>query len=125
MQSRLTMISAPAGFGKTTLLVDWLSTHKTAGRSVAWVSLDRTDNEAAAFWAHLVAALGGAARALGQALPALLPPDQPPDRNSTVGLLNALAAVDGEVDLVLDDLHVIEDAALFEELTFFIEHLSD
>jgi len=119
------LISAPAGFGKTTLLVDWLSTHKTAGRSVAWVSLDRTDNEAAAFWAHLVAALGRAARELGQALPALLSPDQPPDRNSTVGLLNALAAVDGEMDLVLDDLHVIEDVALFEELTFFIEHLSD
>ena len=48
-QARLTLVSAPAGFGKTTLLVDWLSTRKTAGRSVAWVSLDQTDNEAAAF----------------------------------------------------------------------------
>lgn len=124
-QSRLTLVSAPAGFGKTTLLVDWLATRKTAGRSVAWVSLDQSDNEAAAFWAHLVAALGGAAKELGQALSALLPPDQPPDRNTTVGLVNALAALGGEIDVVLDDLHVIEDAALFEELTFFIEHLSD
>jgi len=92
-QSRLTLVSAPAGFGKTTLLVDWLATRKTAGRSVAWVSLDQSDNEAAAFWAHLVAALGGAAKELGQALSALLPPDQPPDRNTTVGLVNALAAL--------------------------------
>ena len=124
-QARLTLVSAPAGFGKTTLLVDWLATRRTSGRSVAWVSLDQTDNEAAAFWAHLVAAFGGAAKDLGQALPVLLPTHQPPDRNTTVGLLNALAAIGGDVDLVLDDLHVIEDTALFEELTFFIQHLSD
>jgi len=67
-QARLTLVSAPAGFGKTTLLVDWLATRRTSGRSVAWVSLDQTDNEAAAFWAHLIAALGGAAKELGEAL---------------------------------------------------------
>ena len=124
-QSRLTLISAPAGFGKTTLLADWLATRKTGRRSVAWVSLDQTDNEAAAFWAHIVAAVGGAVKQLGEELPSLLPLDQPPDRNTIVALLNSLAALGGDMDVVLDDLHVIEDAALFDELTFFIEHLSD
>jgi LuxR family maltose regulon positive regulatory protein len=124
-QSRLTLLSAPAGFGKTTLLVDWLATRKTARLGRAWVSLDQADNEAAAFWAHLIAGVRGAAGELGQDLPTILPPDQLPDRNTTVGLLNALAALDGEMQVILDDLHVIENTALYDELTFLIEHLPD
>ena len=73
-QSRLTLLSAPAGFGKTTLLVDWLATRKTARLGRAWVSLDQADNEAAAFWAHLIAGVRGAADELGQDLPTILPP---------------------------------------------------
>src|SRR5690349_7826176 len=56
-RSRLTLISAPAGFGKTTLLVDWLAVRNAAA---VWISLDATDNEAAAFWAYLIAAVGAA-----------------------------------------------------------------
>lgn len=123
-QSRLTLISAPAGFGKTTMLVDWLGRHPSPTRAVAWVSLEPSENEVAAFWAYLVAAVRGAAAALGGDLPAF-PDDEVPTRSTTVGLLNALVALDGELVVVLDDLHVIEDRALLNELAFFIEHLPD
>lgn len=122
-QSRLTLISAPAGFGKTTLLVDWLAVRNAAA---VWISLDATDNEAAAFWAYLIAAVGSATNEhVSDLPPVIMMSDRPPDRSTTVGLLNALAALDGELRVVLDDLHVIEDAALLAELSFFIDHLPD
>ena len=61
---RLTLVSAPAGFGKTTLLAEWLSA-VPAGRSVAWLSLDQRDNDPALFWAYLIAALQTAAPGVG------------------------------------------------------------
>src|SRR3954463_10795758 len=75
-QSKLTLISAPAGFGKTTLLAEWVS---ASGRGVAWLSLDQTDNDLTAFWSHLVAALEAAAAAIGADLPTLRPAELPPD----------------------------------------------
>ena len=56
-ESALTLVSAPAGFGKTTLLAEWLAVAAAGGRSVAWLSLDQRDNDPALFWAYVVAAL--------------------------------------------------------------------
>lgn len=71
-QSKLTLISAPAGFGKTTLLAEWLaSTNRERG--VAWLALDQADNEPSVFWSHLVAALRTAADAVGGDLSEVLP----------------------------------------------------
>ncbi|MEQ1900548.1 MAG: LuxR C-terminal-related transcriptional regulator [Devosia sp.] len=122
-ESRLTLVSAPAGFGKTTLLVDWLANRKGSGRAVAWVSLERTDNEISAFWRHLLAAVGGAAAELGEDFPLHLLPEQRPDHGLTAALLNALAELTGEIEMVLDDFHLIEDKAIVEEFAFFLDHL--
>ena len=56
-ESALTLVSAPAGFGKTTLLTEWLATVSADGRSVAWLSLDQRDNDPVLFWKYFVAAL--------------------------------------------------------------------
>ena len=63
--SRLTLVSAPAGFGKTTLLAEWLDTTSGDDRAVAWVSLDPSDNEPARFWTYVVTALQSAACTVG------------------------------------------------------------
>jgi LuxR family maltose regulon positive regulatory protein len=122
--SRLTLISAPAGFGKTTLLSQWLAAGAPP-RASAWVSLDHTDNEAAAFWGHLIAAIADAAVTGGEAIRPLLSVDLRPDRTLTVALLNALAGLACDLELILDDFHLIEDRAILEEFAFFLDHLSD
>src|SRR6266699_686459 len=66
-ESALTLVSAPAGFGKTTLLAEWLAAAPADGRSVAWLSLDQRDNDPALFWTYLVAALKTAAAGDGAA----------------------------------------------------------
>ena len=65
-ESALTLVSAPAGFGKTTLLTQWLAAAPADGRSAAWLSLDQRDNDPALFWAYLVAALKTAAQGAGR-----------------------------------------------------------
>lgn len=64
-EARLTLLSAPAGFGKTTLLADWLGETPDDDRSVAWLSLDPADNEPASFWTYVVTALHGAVPGVG------------------------------------------------------------
>ena len=64
-ESALTLVSAPAGFGKTTLLTEWLAGDRSDGRSAAWVSLDQRDNDPATFWTYLITALQTAAPGVG------------------------------------------------------------
>src|SRR5665647_2481585 len=71
-ESALTLVSAPAGFGKTTLLTEWLAAAPADGRSVAWLSLDQRDNDPALFWTYLVAALQTAADGVGASALSLL-----------------------------------------------------
>ena len=116
-------MSAPAGFGKTTLLAEWLATAPADGRSVAWLSLDQRDNDPALFWAYVVAALktaapGGAASALS-----LLQPPQPPSEAGLVTLLNDLDAIPDDVVLMLDDYHVIDAREVQDGMAFLLEHL--
>jgi LuxR family maltose regulon positive regulatory protein len=108
----LTLVSAPAGFGKTTLLTDWLTTAPTNGHATAWLSLDRSDNDPALFWAYFIAALKAAAPGVGNGALALLPSTQSPTEAFVVTLLNDLAAVSIHVVVVLDDYHVIEDPGI-------------
>src|SRR5436309_11294219 len=65
-ESKLTLVSAPAGFGKTTLLADWLAAVAVEGRTVTWLSLDQSDNHPASFWTYLIAALETAAACPGR-----------------------------------------------------------
>src|SRR5919202_1681882 len=121
---QLTLVSAPAGFGKTTLLADWLATIKVDGRAVAWLSLDQSDNHPAAFWMYVVAALQKVAPGAGQNAISLLQSPQPPPIETVLAtLLNDLSNASRDVVLVLDDYHLVEASELRAGMAFFIDHL--
>src|ERR687897_1005294 len=106
---RLTLVSASAGFGKTTLLSEWLEERSGDGRPVAWLSLDEADNDPARFLAYLVTALrSGLGEGLGEGvLASLRSPEFPPVEAIVGALINELADARHEVTIVLDDYHVI------------------
>ena len=126
----LTLISAPAGFGKTTLLGEWAqqvsagSGAAIAPQPVAWLSLDESDDDETRFWTYLIAALQVAQSDLGQdALRLLQAPQRPATQVILTGLINQVAALPHGAILVLDDYHVISDPAIHEGLAFLLEHL--
>jgi len=117
----LTLISAPAGFGKTTLLSEWIPTCR---RPVAWVSLDEGDNDLARFLVYVVTALRKIEPAIGeQLLTVLQNPPLPPTDTLLTPLINEIAASPSDFILILDDYHVIEAQAIDDALTFIIDHL--
>jgi LuxR family maltose regulon positive regulatory protein len=125
--SKLTLVSAPAGFGKTTLLSEWLAAGPAdpAGqRLVAWVSLDRGDNDAASFWTYVIAALRTVASGVGESALGLLRAS-PPSPIATVltVLLNDLGTLAADIVLVLDDYHVIDASEVQDEMAFLLDHL--
>ena len=122
-ESALTLVSAPAGFGKTTLLAEWLAVAAADGRAVAWLSLDQCDNDPALFWTYLVAALKTAAPGAGAGALSLLQPPEPPGEAGLVTLLNDLDAISNDVVLVLDDYHVIDARHVQDGMAFLLEHL--
>ncbi|MCU1472526.1 LuxR C-terminal-related transcriptional regulator [Amnibacterium sp.] len=121
--ARLTLVSAPAGFGKSTLLAEWLAGAAAAGRGVAWVSLDDQDRDPAAFLTYVVAALQRVLAGVGAAALELL--GSSPVRTEAVltTLLNELASTSGEVWLVLDDYHLVDGPEIGEAMVFLIDHL--
>src|SRR5689334_17671758 len=98
LHRKLTLISAPAGFGKTTLVSEWLA---TCDRPAAWLSLDQGDHDDARFLAYLVAALQTIAAAVGAGvLAALQSPQPPPTESMLTNLLNDISAIPGNFILV-------------------------
>jgi LuxR family transcriptional regulator, maltose regulon positive regulatory protein len=122
-ESALTLLSAPAGFGKTTLLAQWLAAAPSGRRSVAWLSLDQRDNDPALFWTYLVGALNTAVQGAAASALSLLQPPQPPTEVGLASLLNDLDVIPGDVVLVLDDYHVIEARDVQDGMAFLLEHL--
>ena len=126
LHCKLTLISAPAGFGKTTLLSEW-----TAGceRPVAWVSLDIADNDPGRFWTYFIAALQTIHADLGDAALARLQSAQPPPAPSEgieavlTTLINELGVFPESLVLVLDDYHMIEAQPIHDSITFLLDHL--
>ncbi|MBN1658052.1 MAG: hypothetical protein JXA93_06600 [Anaerolineae bacterium] len=151
LQRKLALISAPAGFGKTTLTAKWISDLRltvgdlpaegeetTVTRSiavegpqhmanrVAWVSLDEADNDPVRFFTYLLAALRTIDPDIGQAAATMLrAPDLPAARPLLTSLINDLAALTHPTILVLDDYHLISTILIHEQLAFFVEHLPD
>ncbi|HEX2706641.1 MAG TPA: hypothetical protein VHM66_01365, partial [Solirubrobacterales bacterium] len=121
-QSKLTLISAPAGFGKTTLLAEWLAASADQ-RSATWLSLDAGDNDPASFWTYVIAALQTAAPGVGEGSRMLLGSDQAPIEGVLTALLNELSTVPRDVVLVLDDYHAIEASKIHAGMAFLLEHL--
>ena len=149
--SGVTLISAPAGFGKTTLVSEWIAsltpplpeqhrhlrplpaasrpaalrTREGEGLGVraAWLSLDENDNDLTRFLAYLIAAVQTVEPKVGEATLGALQSSQPPSTDVLLtALLNDITTL-GDVVLVLDDYHVIEAAPIDEALTFFVDHL--
>ncbi|MGJ3252038.1 MAG: helix-turn-helix transcriptional regulator, partial [Elainellaceae cyanobacterium] len=121
-QRKLTLVSAPAGFGKTTLLAEWAAAVPT--RQVAWVSLDTSDNDPAVFWAYLITALQNIQTGLGErSLSLLQSPQPPPIESALMTLLNEIAAVEAEIFLILDDYHAIATPAIHDGIGFLLSHL--
>ncbi len=118
------LVSAPAGFGKTTLIAEWLSHRADADAPVGWVSLDRSENEPALFWAYVIRALQRVQPGLGAAALAMLQSTrQQPTELALTSLINEISAIDRDTILILDDYHVIEASAVHAGVTFLLDHL--
>ena len=122
-ESRLTLVSAPAGFGKTTLLAEWLGETPGEDRAVAWLSLDPSDNEPESFWTYVVTALQRAVPGVGSGALELIASSPLPTDLVLTTLLNELAAAPGEIWLVLDDYHLVDSHDVRDGMTFLLEHL--
>jgi ATP/maltotriose-dependent transcriptional regulator MalT len=121
LHRKLTLISAPAGFGKTTLISTWIA---SCGRPVAWLSLDAADSEPTRFLTYLVAALRTIAPTIGAGLSAVLQSPQPPPPEAILtALLNDIATVPDHFMLILDDYHVIDARLVDDALVFLLDHL--
>jgi LuxR family maltose regulon positive regulatory protein len=121
LHRKLTLISAPAGFGKTTLVSEWVA---GCERSAAWLSLDQGDNDPTRFLIYIVAALRTIEANIGKGVLGMLQSPQPPTAESILtALLNEIASVPRDLVLVLDDYHVIDSEPIDFALTYLIEHL--
>ncbi len=121
-RGKLTLVSAPAGFGKTTLLASWLARAEGEG-ALAWLSLDAADSDPTVFWTGAVAALRGAAPGIGARAQGLLSTSPAPTDVLVTALLNDLTDAPDEVCLVLDDYHLADHPEVAAGVTFLVEHL--
>ncbi|MCA9983036.1 MAG: hypothetical protein KDE59_02035 [Anaerolineales bacterium] len=119
LAGRLSLVSAPAGFGKTSLVSAWLA---ECDRPVAWLSLDEEDSDPVRFFRYFIAGLQSIHPDLGEAVAAALAlPQPPPLKTAVAGLLNELDARATELVFVLDDFHLLHANAIHEALTYFLE----
>ncbi len=131
-ERKLTLVSAPAGFGKTTLLAEWLGASPASERPAAWVSLDQRDNDPALFWAYFIAALQTVQSGIGESTLSLLQSPQPPPIEALLGtLLNEIIAIADDPStgssksfvVILDDYHLIDAEPVHSGITFLLSHL--
>lgn len=124
LRGPLTLLSAPAGSGKTTLVSAWHASPQGRETPLAWVSLDSADNDAGRFWHYVLTALDRAVPGVSaSALGLLRAPHTPSLEEVLTALINALASTGEDVVLALDDLHLIEAGAIHEALAFLLGHL--
>lgn len=120
---RITLISAPAGFGKSTCAADWLS---TLSMPAAWLSLDPADNVPERFFAYLVAALQQVNDRLGQDIHTALQLEQVPSAEVvSTTLINDILDYEQHFVLVLDDVQVLQDSCILETLTQLLANQPD
>ena len=133
---RLTLVSAPPGFGKTTIITEWIAGYSNpqsaglpapgSGRNVrfCWLALDEGDSDPIHFWRYLLTALQTAEPQLGEAELNALRSSQPPSLKALASsLINDLSAISSPLVLVLDDYHLISAKEVHESLNFFLDHL--
>ncbi len=119
----LTLLCAPAGWGKTTVLSTWYA-DSSRRAAVAWVSLDTHDNDPIRFWTYIITALTTLHAGVGDTALALLhSPQMPPMERVLTSLVNALTILLTETVLVLDDYHFIEAQPIHQALSFLFDHM--
>jgi LuxR family maltose regulon positive regulatory protein len=119
--NKLTLVSAPAGFGKTTLIGEWVA---GCGRRAAWLSLDEGDSDPSRFLTYLIAALQTVAPGIGEGvLTVLQSPQPPPPESMLTALLNDITTIQTDFVVVLDDYHVLDAKPVDDALAFLVEHL--
>ena len=118
----MTLLSAPAGFGKTTLLTEWLVTVPRDEARVAWLSLDRRDNDPVRFWTYLITAITAAENGVGAEALALLTGSSTSTDAALSALLNDLEALSTDLILILDDYHLVEATEVHDGVRFLLEH---
>jgi LuxR family maltose regulon positive regulatory protein len=124
MQTKLTLVVAPAGYGKTTLLVQWLNSVNQNNQLVSWVSLDEYDNNPVRFWGYIIEALGNVMPEVKTDLRGIV--KQVCDPASCVlitGLVNAISKIPQSIGLVLDDYHVILNESIHKDIEFLLHNL--
>ncbi|MDQ1642869.1 MAG: hypothetical protein QOJ90_2220, partial [Actinomycetota bacterium] len=123
-QAALTLLSAPAGFGKTTLLTEWLATLpdvSDGGPSVGWLSIDQGDNDPALFWTYVATAIEAAVGGVGSSALPLLESSASAEV-VLAALLNDLSGLSRDLLLVLDDYHLIDSPDIQEGMAFLLDH---
>lgn len=119
----LILLSGPAGFGKTTLLSEFVN---QLPHCVAWISLDEADNDPIRFWTYVIAACQSVQTEIGESALALLQLPQPlPDETIPTLLINDIVRLQKDVVLVLDDYHTIQNSSIHTALSFLLDHLPD
>lgn len=117
----LTLVSAPAGFGKTTLVTGWVANRQSL---TCWLSLHAADDEPPRFWTYLIATLQTAVPEVGKISQAMLQtPHTPPIEMILIDLINEIAALAAPLILVLDDYHLIKTPIIQEGMAFLLDHL--
>jgi LuxR family maltose regulon positive regulatory protein len=119
---RLTLLSAPAGWGKTTLLAQWVSGADDRRRG-GWLSLDNSDNDPARFWACAIAALDKASPEVAPRARELIQMGADLQQVVLPTLLDELAAIDYQIALILDDYHLVENRTVHEQVAFVINRM--
>jgi LuxR family maltose regulon positive regulatory protein len=119
-----TLVSAPAGFGKTTLLSSWASSLQTSELLVAWLSLDEEDNDPQLFWTYVLAALQRQhPKCFGPLLQSLQSPQAPPIKFILTALINLLLENDQQVVLILDDYHLVTNPEIHKMVSYLVQHI--
>ena len=131
LDRKLTLVSAPAGFGKTTLVSEWAKCcgHNQAADPgelpvrTAWLSLDDQDGDPVRFLSYLIAALRTAVPGLSEGIEGALQSSQPPIEATLVAVLNEIATFTCRIILVLDDYHVVDSQPVDKAIIYLIDHL--
>src|SRR5439155_20609226 len=123
IQSKLTLVSAPAGFGKSTWLGEWMAVGSPDAASTAWLSLDPGDNHPVTFWTNVIAALRTVAPTVGAKTLTLLDSSDGSFETTLAPLLNELNALPSDLVLVLDDYHSIDSPEIQAGMAFLLVHL--
>lgn len=124
MSGKLTLVAAPAGFGKSTLLAEWIAELNSREKDVAWVSLEGSDNDAVFFWTYFIKALQKIHPTIGESALLLLQAPQPaPIETILTSLINEVNTGKEEYIIILDDYHLIDTPEIHQGIVFLLEHL--